>query len=196
MTVLYWPCLNERKSALGSVFTKQCLNIFYFFLATNALVYSWTLLAIIPFNLKDVVLYNKFVYKNKFIQTTMRLFEAIFLSMFFSFHGWFVSMKLHHGLLIHFTWFCYRFYNFYNVASDICMGEWIDRLTEWWTDSHDYGNTDQWMVGHAMYVHRYSKDSHFPIDFAIFKKALRTDRPTDQRTDGPMDRQTDQQSGL
>ena len=54
-----------------------------------------------------------------------------------------------------------------------------------------------------MYVHRYAKDSHFPIDFAIFTKALQkhfyksiTDGPTDRRTDGPMDGQTDQQSGV
>ena len=36
-----------------------------------------------------------------------------------------------------------------------------------------------------MYVHRYAKIYHFPIDFAIFTKALRTDQQTDQRTDKP-----------
>ena len=39
------------------------------------------------------------------------------------------------------------------------------------------------MDGHALYVHRHSKNNHFPIDFAIFTKALRTD----QRIDGLMD---------
>ena len=34
-----------------------------------------------------------------------------------------------------------------------------------------------------MYVHIYAKDSHFPIDLAIFTKALRTDGRTDRRTD-------------
>ena len=37
-----------------------------------------------------------------------------------------------------------------------------------------------------MYVHRYAKNNHFPLDFAIFTKALRTDGPTD----GPTDRRT------
>ena len=36
-----------------------------------------------------------------------------------------------------------------------------------------------------MYVYRYAKNNHFPIDFAIFTKALRTDRQTDRRTDKP-----------
>ena len=35
------------------------------------------------------------------------------------------------------------------------------------------------------------KNNHFPIDFAIFTKALRTDGPTDGRTDRRTDGQTD-----
>ena len=50
------------------------------------------------------------------------------------------------------------------------------------------------MVGHAMYLHSCAKNNHFPIDFAIFTKALRTDGPTDRRTDGRMDGQTDKPS--
>ena len=44
--------------------------------------------------------------------------------------------------------------------------------------------------GHAIYVHRDGKNNDFPMDFAIFTKALRTDGPTDQRTDGQTDQQT------
>ena len=36
-----------------------------------------------------------------------------------------------------------------------------------------------------------SENDDFPIDFAIFTKALRTNGPTDRRTDGPTDRRTD-----
>ena len=38
-----------------------------------------------------------------------------------------------------------------------------------------------------MYVHGYAKNNHFPIDFAIFTKALQTNQPTDGQTDGPTD---------
>ena len=37
---------------------------------------------------------------------------------------------------------------------------------------------------HALNVHRHAKKHDFPIDFAIFTKALRTDRRTDGPTDG------------
>ena len=51
------------------------------------------------------------------------------------------------------------------------------------------------MDGHTIYIHRQAKNNDFPIDFAIFTKALRTDiptdGPTDRRTDGPTDRRTD-----
>jgi len=50
------------------------------------------------------------------------------------------------------------------------------------------------MDGHALYVHRHSKNNHFPIDFAIFTKALQTDRLTNGRTDGRTDGQTDGQT--
>ena len=38
---------------------------------------------------------------------------------------------------------------------------------------------------------RHAKNDDFPIDFAIFTKALRTDRPTDRPTDQPTDQWTD-----
>ena len=44
------------------------------------------------------------------------------------------------------------------------------------------------MDGHAIYIHRHAKNNDFPIDYAIFTKALWTDQPTD----GPMDKPTDQ----
>ena len=50
------------------------------------------------------------------------------------------------------------------------------------------------MVGHAMYVHRYAKNDHFPLDFAIFTKALWTDQQTDRPMDGPTDGRTDQRT--
>ena len=46
------------------------------------------------------------------------------------------------------------------------------------------------MDGHAIYVHRYAKNNHFPIDFAIFTKALWTDRQMDQLTKRQTDRPT------
>ena len=45
------------------------------------------------------------------------------------------------------------------------------------------------MVGHATYM---QKNDDFPIDLAIFTKALPTDRPTDQPTDQPTGQPTDQ----
>ena len=45
------------------------------------------------------------------------------------------------------------------------------------------------MQGHA-------KNNYFPIDFAIYTKALWTDGPTHGPTDGPMDQPTDQQNNL
>ena len=41
------------------------------------------------------------------------------------------------------------------------------------------------MDGHAIYMHGHAKNDDFPIDFAIFTKALPTDGPTDQQTDIP-----------
>ena len=43
------------------------------------------------------------------------------------------------------------------------------------------------MDRHAIYVYRNATNNDFPIDFAIFTNALRTN----QRTDGPTDQQTD-----
>ena len=43
------------------------------------------------------------------------------------------------------------------------------------------------MDGHATYM---LKNDNFPIDFAIFTKALPTDRRTDGPTDGPTDGHT------
>ena len=47
------------------------------------------------------------------------------------------------------------------------------------------------MDRHAIYVYRNATNDDFPIDFAIFTKALRTDGPTDQPTDRPTDQRTD-----
>ena len=43
------------------------------------------------------------------------------------------------------------------------------------------------MDGHAIYMHGHAKNDDFPIDFAIFTKAL----PTDQRNNGPTNQQMD-----
>ena len=48
------------------------------------------------------------------------------------------------------------------------------------------------MGRHAMYVQRYAKNNHIPIDFAVFTKALWTDGWTNQQKDQPTDRRTDQ----
>ena len=47
------------------------------------------------------------------------------------------------------------------------------------------------MDGHATYMLRHAKNDDFPIDFANFTKALRTDGPTDRPTDGPTNQWTD-----
>ena len=52
------------------------------------------------------------------------------------------------------------------------------------------GRTGQRMDEHAIYMHGHAKNDDFPIDFAIFTKALRTDRRTDGPTDGPTDGHT------
>ena len=46
------------------------------------------------------------------------------------------------------------------------------------------------MDGYSMYMHGCAKNNHFPTDFAIFTKALRTDRRTDRPTDGRTDGRT------
>ena len=40
------------------------------------------------------------------------------------------------------------------------------------------------MDGYATYEHKHAKNNYFPIDFAIFTKALPMDQPTDGPTDG------------
>ena len=50
------------------------------------------------------------------------------------------------------------------------------------------------MDGHAIYVQGHAKNYYFPIDFAIYTKALWTNGPTHGPTDGPMDQLTDQQT--
>ena len=47
------------------------------------------------------------------------------------------------------------------------------------------------MDGKAKNMHKNAKSIDFPIDFAIFTKALRTNGPPDQQTDGPTDQRTD-----
>ena len=95
-----------------------------------------------------------------------------------------------------------RFCNFYNLVTDICMDGWLDRWIEQWTDRQNNGRTDQWMDGHATYVHRHAiymyrhaRKNDFSVDFEIFTKASRTNQPTngpiDQRTDGPTDQRMD-----
>ena len=46
------------------------------------------------------------------------------------------------------------------------------------------------MHGHAIYVHGHARNDDFPIDFALFTKALRTNGPTDGPTDQPTDGHT------
>ena len=40
------------------------------------------------------------------------------------------------------------------------------------------------MDGHAIYVHRHAKNNDFPMDFAIFTKAIQINQPTDGPTKG------------
>ena len=49
------------------------------------------------------------------------------------------------------------------------------------------------MDRHAIYLHGHAKNDDFPINFAIFTKALPTDGPTDRRTNGLTDQQTNQE---
>ena len=46
------------------------------------------------------------------------------------------------------------------------------------------------MDGYLIYEHVHAKNDDFPINFAVFTKALRTNGPTDRRTDGPTDGRT------
>ena len=49
------------------------------------------------------------------------------------------------------------------------------------------------MDRHAIYVHRHAKNDDFPIDFAIFTKALPTDGQTDRIMGGQTNEWTDMQ---
>ena len=46
------------------------------------------------------------------------------------------------------------------------------------------------MDGHATYMLGHAKNDDFPIDFANFTKALRTNGPTNQWANQPMDQPT------
>ena len=113
---------------------------------------------------------------NKFVQTMMQLFNASFFSIFL----WMLSVfiELYYLIPIDFTWFCYRLCNFYNMVTDMWMDKQIDnimdRQTDWWADRSINGWT----------CNTHAKNDEVPIDFAIFTKALPTDRWTDGPTNG------------
>ena len=52
------------------------------------------------------------------------------------------------------------------------------------------GQTYEWMDMQYMCIDM-QKNNDFPIDFAIFTKALQTNQPTDQTTDQQTDQQMD-----
>ena len=137
----------------------------------------WASVPLLKTNICDVVQKRLFssVPINKFVQTTVRLFNAIFFSIFF-FILWilYVSIDLFHKIPIDFTGFCDRFGNFYNVVTDIWIDGWTDRWIEQWTDRQNNGRTGQWMDGHAIYNHRGAINNDFAIDFAIFTMWLHT----------------------
>ena len=70
-------------------------------------------------------------------------------------------------------------------------------------EGQNNGHTDRIMGGqtnermdNVIYVHRHAKNNDFPIDSAIFTKALRTDGRIDRRTDGRTDQLMDGQTLL
>ena len=73
------------------------------------------------------------------------------------------------------------------------MDGWMDGQTDGQnngqTDGIMGGQTNEWIDMQYMCIDM-QKNDDFPIDFAIFTKALRTDRPTDRPTDGPTNRQS------
>ena len=74
--------------------------------------------------------------KDKFVRTTIRLFNAIFFSIFFLFYGWYVSIEMFNRLPIDFTWFCSRFLQFLQ-----CGYRHMDRQI----DGQNNGQTDKIM---------------------------------------------------
>ena len=50
-------------------------------------------------------------------------------------------------------------------------------------DRQTIGRIDQEMDKHAIYLHRHAINNDFSINFAIFTKALRTNRRTNRQTD-------------
>ena len=123
--------------------------------------------------------------QNKFVRTTMRLFNAIFFSIFFSFY------------------WCYLFplnctIDFQLISLDFAIDFAI--FTMWlqtygWTDRQTDGQNNrqtdrimgrqanEWMDMQYLCMNM-QKNDDFPIDFAIFTKTLPTDQPTDRPTDG------------
>ena len=95
-----------------------------------------------------------------------------------------VFIELFHWLSNDFSWFCNIFFYLYNLVTDVCMDGWTDRWIEKWTDWQNNWWTGQWMDETAIYMHRHAKNSDFSIDFAIFTKALQSDRRTDKPTNG------------
>ena len=66
------------------------------------------------------------------------------------------------------------------------MYGWMDQQIDRTMDRQNNGWTGQGMDRDAMDMHRRAKHNDFSIDFAIFTKALRTNR----RTNGPMNGHT------
>ena len=74
------------------------------------------------------------------------------------------------------------------------MDRQIDRIMDRQTRMMG-GQTNKWMdMQHTCLDMQ--KNDDFPIDFAIFTKALWTDGPMDQPTDGPTDGPTDKHTLL
>ena len=61
---------------------------------------------------------------DKFVGTTMQLFNAILFSILFSFYGCYLfplNCTMYHWPPIDFTWFCSTFGDFYKVVTDLRM---------------------------------------------------------------------------
>jgi len=76
------------------------------------------------------------------------------------------------------TWFCIRFCNFYNVATEGLRDQWTDQ----WMDRPMEKWTKRWTnIPSYTDVINLTKDVDFPTDYATFTNALQIDR----RTNGP-----------